>query len=74
MEVEIEGKNVKVGDWVCFKSDIEQTGKVESIEIYRYSGQTVLVLSNDDGRRYRLLFRYHPANPRAARLSRIMVL
>lgn len=37
-------KNVKIGDWVCFKSDIEQCGKVVNIfsngmlELYNESG------------------------------------
>ncbi len=27
----VEGQPVKVGDYVCFKSDIEQTGKIFKI-------------------------------------------
>lgn len=42
-----EGKKVEVGDWVSFKSDIEQYGEVIAIveETYR----TVLTLQNEDG-------------------------
>ena len=40
----VDGQRVKVGDWVCFKSDIEQSGKIEAI----LSGNR-LVLTNPNG-------------------------
>jgi hypothetical protein len=40
---QVEGKTVKVGDYVGFKSDIEQTGKIVKIK-----GNT-LILHNPDG-------------------------
>jgi hypothetical protein len=44
----VDGQRVKVGDYVCFKSDYEQTGKV--IEIRKNIFGTVeLVLTNDSG-------------------------
>jgi len=27
----VDGQRVQVGDWVCFKSDIEQSGKIEAV-------------------------------------------
>jgi hypothetical protein len=27
----VDGQQVKVGDWVCFKSDIEQCGRIDAI-------------------------------------------
>lgn len=39
----VEGKTVTIGDWVGFKSDIEQSGKIIGIE-----GQ-YLVLENVNG-------------------------
>lgn len=27
----VDGQRVKVGDWVCFKSDIEQSGRITAI-------------------------------------------
>jgi len=29
--VTVDGQIVKVGDWVSFKSDIEQSGKIEAV-------------------------------------------
>lgn len=40
----VDGQRVKVGDWVCFKSDVEQSGKIEAI----LSGNR-LVLTNPNG-------------------------
>ena len=40
----VEGQRVQVGDWVSFKSDIEQSGKIEAI----LSGNR-LVLTNPNG-------------------------
>ena len=42
-----ESVTVTVGDWVGFKSDIEQSGKVD--RIIRRGYRTVLSLSNPDG-------------------------
>ena len=36
---------IKVGDWVGFKSDIEQYGKIKSIQ----RGRNTLILTNEDG-------------------------
>jgi len=38
-----EMQNVKVGDWVCFKCDIEQSGRIKAIR-----GNT-LCLESEDG-------------------------
>ena len=49
-QTNIDGEVVKVGDWVGFKSDIEQSGKVTRIK--RASGYctgVVLTLENDSG-------------------------
>lgn len=40
----VEGQRVQVGDWVSFKSDIEQSGKIEAI-----LGGNRLVLTNPNG-------------------------
>jgi len=32
MQATVEGQAVKLGDWVCFKSDIEQSGKIIAIK------------------------------------------
>ncbi len=40
----VDGQRVKVGNWVSFKSDIEQCGQIEAI----LSGNR-LVLSNPNG-------------------------
>jgi hypothetical protein len=39
----VEGQRVNVGDWVCFKSDVEQCGQITKI-----IGNT-LVLQRDSG-------------------------
>jgi hypothetical protein len=44
IKIEIKGKEVKVGDWVGFKADIEQSGKI--VEIHRNG---MLTLYNEDG-------------------------
>lgn len=43
MAAYVEGKEVKVGDWVCFKSDIEQSGKIVEIR------GNMLYLENENG-------------------------
>jgi len=43
----VEGQEVKIGDWVCFKSDIEQSGKIVEIKS-SYMGKS-LVLENLNG-------------------------
>jgi hypothetical protein len=47
MNAIVEGQTVKVGDWVCFKSDIEQSGQIVEIKS-SYMGR-VLVLENKNG-------------------------
>ena len=42
-----EGQTVKIGDWVGFKSDIEQSGKIVAIK-QTYAG-TSLTLENTSG-------------------------
>jgi hypothetical protein len=43
----VDGKTVKVGDWVGFKSDIEQSGQIVEIK-KSYMGYS-LVLENKSG-------------------------
>jgi hypothetical protein len=43
-----EKVTVKVGDYVGFKSDIEQSGKIKKIERSAFGG-TQLVLENENG-------------------------
>lgn len=40
----VEGQRVQVGDWVSFKSDIEQSGRIEAI-----LSEGRLVLTNPNG-------------------------
>jgi len=51
MTATIEGKVVKVGDWVCFKSDFEQSGQIKEIRRNRHSfnNSVELVLFNENG-------------------------
>ena len=44
---QVEGKTVKVGDWVGFKADVEQCGQIIEIKS-SYMGH-VLVLENKSG-------------------------
>lgn len=44
----VEGKRVKVGDWVGFKCDIEQGGVIKAIVPSAYRGYD-LVLENKNG-------------------------
>jgi hypothetical protein len=44
---QVEGKTVNIGDWVCFKSDIEQSGKIVAIK-QTYAGAS-LTLENLSG-------------------------
>ena len=43
----VEGQTVNIGDWVCFKSDIEQSGKIVDIKS-SYMGVS-LILENQSG-------------------------
>ena len=43
----VEGQTVKIGDWVGFKSDIEQSGKI--VEIKKTYAGVALVLENKHG-------------------------
>jgi hypothetical protein len=43
----VDGEQVKIGDWVCFKSDIEQSGQIVEIK-KSYMGYS-LVLENKSG-------------------------
>jgi len=43
----VEGQAVKIGDWVGFKADIEQSGKIVAIK-QTYAG-TSLTLENTSG-------------------------
>ena len=40
-----EEHEIEVGDWVGFKSDIEQHGKIKSIQ----RGRNTIILENQDG-------------------------
>lgn len=44
----VEGTEVKVGDWVGFKCDIEQSGEIFKIHVTEH-GTTMLYLTNPDG-------------------------
>ncbi len=44
----VDGQTVKVGDWVSFKSDIEQSGKVVQIRTSSF-GKPELILENLNG-------------------------
>lgn len=46
----VDGKEVAVGDWVGFKSDIEQSGRIVEIKPSRTLGRhMILVLENKSG-------------------------
>jgi len=47
MSALVEGQVVKIGDWVGFKADIEQSGKIVAIK-QTYAG-TSLTLENTSG-------------------------
>jgi hypothetical protein len=47
MKVLVEGQEVKIGDWVGFKSDIEQCGQIVAIK-QSYMGAS-LTLENKSG-------------------------
>jgi len=47
MTATVDGQTVKVGDWVGFKSDIEQSGQIVEIK-KSYMGHS-LVLENKSG-------------------------
>ena len=49
MTVFVRGKEVKVGDWVGFKSDIEQYGRITQVKQGVYHGQFYLTLENPNG-------------------------
>jgi hypothetical protein len=40
----VDGQVVKVGDYVCFKSDVEQCGKITKIE-----GNQLTLFRDDEG-------------------------
>jgi len=40
----VDGQRVRVGDWVSFKSDVEQSGRIEAI-----LSEGRLVLTNPNG-------------------------
>ena len=40
----VDGQEVKVGDYVCFKSDVEQCGKITKIE-----GNRLTLFRDDEG-------------------------
>ena len=44
----VEGKKVTIGDYVGFKSDYEQSGKIIDIKFSRFGGK-ILVLENENG-------------------------
>ena len=44
---QVDGQTVQIGDWVGFKSDIEQSGKIVAIK-QTYAG-TSLTLENTSG-------------------------
>ena len=44
----VEGTRVSIGEFVGFKSDIEQSGKIISIKA-DMSGRAVLTLEDEDG-------------------------
>ena len=41
----VDGKKVKVGDWVSFKADVEQSGKIVKIK----DNMLILQAGDDDG-------------------------
>lgn len=47
--VVIDGKTVKIGDTVGFKSDYEQSGKVSKIERHPLGAGYILTLTSEDG-------------------------
>ncbi len=44
----VEGERVSIGEFVGFKSDIEQTGKIIAIKS-DLSGRAILTLEDEDG-------------------------
>ena len=44
---QVDGQTVKIGDWVCFKADIEQSGKI--VDIKKSYMDHSLVLENENG-------------------------
>jgi hypothetical protein len=49
MSALVDGKVVNVGDFVCFKSDYEQCGKIVAIKPSNWGSGKVLVLENPNG-------------------------
>jgi hypothetical protein len=43
------GEMIHIGDYVCFKSDFEQCGRITKIERAGYASRTKLTLVNEDG-------------------------
>jgi hypothetical protein len=44
----VDGQTVKVGDWVCFKSDVEQCGRIVGIRQSAWGGAE-LTLERESG-------------------------
>jgi hypothetical protein len=40
----VDGQEVKIGDWVCFKSDVEQSGQIVDIKS-SYMGKSLTLES-----------------------------
>ena len=49
MQATVDGKKVSVGDWVGFKSDIEQSGRITAIKRSPWGNGYELTLRNDNG-------------------------
>ena len=47
--VQIDGKLLSIGDYVCFKSDIEQCGKIVAMKPSAWGTGKELVLENNNG-------------------------
>ncbi len=47
LTAKVDGQIVKVGDYVCFKSDIEQCGKI--VEIKKGFGDTLVLFRDNEG-------------------------
>lgn len=48
-QAKVDGTTVKVGDYVSFKSDIEQGGNISRIQRSQFTGHIELVLEDEDG-------------------------
>lgn len=45
----VDGQKVKVGDYVCFKSDYEQVGKIVDIRHNMFSKVELVLTTDSDG-------------------------